>query len=237
MELPKIDLPTYDLLVPSLKKKYLFRPFTVREEKVLLIAAESKDTSEIIRATLQVVGNCSLDPALNVSKLPYFDIDYLFIALRAKSIGESIVVKFTCNHNGCGNIFPATLDISNVAMVYPDVPNKIEITSSKGMVLKYPDYTSMKQAASITNLLEAKLNLIVACIDYIYDKDQIFKRADFTDKELLEFVEGISEGTLRMIDKWIERFPTFHVAATETCEKCNYTHSIRYDKFSSFFLR
>jgi hypothetical protein len=241
MELPKIDLPTYEFTVPSLGKKYTFRPFTVKEERILLIASESKDIGEIIRSVLQVVGNCCLDPELNIAKLPYFDIDYLFIALRAKSIGEKIELKFSCNEtfNGdkCGNVFPVSLDITNIATVYPEVPDKVELVQNKGVKLKYPDYAGMKMAATMTNPMDAKLHLIAACVEYIYDKDQIFKAKDFTTEELLKFLEGMSEGSLRKVETWISNFPTFHVVASETCSKCGFHHTIKYDKFHTFFLR
>jgi T4 bacteriophage base plate protein len=240
MELPKIDLPIYWLTVPSKGEKYQFRPFLVKEEKLLLIAAESKDPNDIVQTTLQVVNNCCLEKDFDINKLPYFDIDYLFIALRAKSISETIELKFTCNNvvedHKCGNIFPVTLDIANVAMRTVDVESKIEISGTKGMKLRYPTYAEMKQASTKQLDMEKKIVLMSKCIEYIYDQDQIYNYKDYTDQELIDFIEGLTEGTYKRLEKWLENFPSFFIAATAPCDKCGFNHSISYDKFQSFFL-
>ena len=117
--LPKIDLPTYDLKLPSNGKEVTFRPFLVKEEKLLLMAAKSNDANEIIKTTKQVINNCIIEPSdLNVDTLPFFDVDCLFIAMRAKSVGESIKVNFVCQNSvenaKCGGKFEIAIDISNV---------------------------------------------------------------------------------------------------------------------------
>ena len=115
MALPKIELPAYDFTIPSSGKQIRVRPFTVKEEKMLLMAIESKAPSDIILTVKQVINNCILDGDLDVDKMPFFDIDYLFIFLRAKSVGETVAVKLTCNNvvddKPCGNEFMAEMDI------------------------------------------------------------------------------------------------------------------------------
>ena len=115
MALPKIDLPVYELKLPSNNKQVKIRPFLVREEKLLLMAVESNDESEIINTTKQVINNCLIDSDVNIDALPFFDVDYMFVFLRAKSVGDNVEVQLTCNNETpegiCGNRFPAMVDI------------------------------------------------------------------------------------------------------------------------------
>ena len=122
--LPKIDVPLYDIEIPSSKEKIKVRPFNVKEEKLLLMAMESKDVNEIVNTVKQVINNCIINGEVNIDKLPFFDIDFLFIFLRAKSIGESVEVNLTCNNEvdgkECGNRFPGVMNISNCEIVKPE---------------------------------------------------------------------------------------------------------------------
>jgi hypothetical protein len=151
--IPKITVPTYEVFLPSTGKPVKIRPFLVKEEKLLLMAIHSNDTDEIIKTTIQTVQNCVLDKKVDVSKLPFFDIDYLFIALRAKSIGESIEVRFTCNfidnNNVCGNTFKSEIDISN-CRIRKDESIGTEIPLGQGVTVKmrYPSYGEMKKISN-----------------------------------------------------------------------------------------
>lgn len=240
MGLPKIDVPTFDLTFPSNGQTVKARPFLVKEEKLLLMASESKDINEVINATIQVLNNCVLDEDINIEKLPFFDIDYLFIALRAKSVGENIEIRFTCNNivdgDTCNNIFPATLDISNCVIVKDDnVSDDIKVGEGKSVKLKYPTYRQMKLITSNDSDTDKKIRLIASCIEFIYDKDQIYSAKDHTKEELVEFVEGMTENNFKKMEAFIDNLPSFAVTAEATCDKCGFQHKLRYTNFERFF--
>lgn len=241
MALPKIDVPTYELTVPSTGKEIKIRPFSVKEEKLLLIALESKDQLEIVNTVKQVVNNCVMEGDFNVDKSPFFDVDYLFIALRAKSIGEKVGVKLTCNNvleNGdtCGNIFKAEMDIKNCEIIETEgVSNDIKLGGDKGVRMKYPGYGSMKKLDGGLEI-DRKIDLVINSIDFIYDKDGVYPARDTTKEELKEFIEGLTEENFRKLEAFVDNFPTFAVRLEATCDKCGFEHNVRYTDFADFFL-
>lgn len=237
MELPKIDVPIIELKLPSTGKTIKARPFLVKEEKLLLMAAQSKDSREIINATKQVINNCLIDK-IDVETLPFFDIDYLFIALRAKSVGEIVEVNFSCNNlvNGekCGGVFPVALDISNVTIEKSDIPDKFQVSNNMGVKLKYPTYTEMK-LANAANPLQAKLDLASSCIDYLYDDQSVYSSKDMQMQQIEQFIESLTQAQFREIENWIDNMPTFVLETEQVCPKCGFNHKIRYKDFTSFF--
>lgn len=241
MALPKIDLPIYDVKLPSSGKIIQIRPFLVREEKLLLMAVESDDTNEIINVTKQVINNCVVNNDINVETLPFFDVDYLFIALRAKSVGESIEVKFTCNNivNDvmCNNVFPANIDIANCEIVKDDtIKNMVSLGNNITLKMKYPNYTTMKSILENDTVLNKQLNILAGSIDQIIVGDKIHTSKDFTKQEILEFLEGLTKEQYNKAVEFIENFPSFVIRTTSKCTKCGYDHSLTYDEFTSFFV-
>ena len=234
MALPKIDLPIYDVKLPSSGKIVQIRPFLVREEKLLLMAVESDDTNEIINVTKQVINNCIVNNDVNVETLPFFDIDYLFIALRAKSVGESIEVKFTCNNMVndviCNNVFPANIDIANCEIVKDDtIKSMVDLGKNIKLKMKYPNYTTMKSILDTDTVLNKQLNILAGSIDQIIDGDKIHTTKDVTKQELLEFLEGLTKEQYNRAVEFIENFPSFVIDVNSKCTKCgfvpvSYTH-------------
>ena len=243
MALPKIDIPTYTLKLPSTGEELVVRPFLVKEEKLLLLAAESKDEEEIIRTTKQIITNCVISGDIDVDKLPFFDIDYLFIALRAKSIGESVDMRYTCNGideetgNQCGNKFDAKIDIGNVEVIYYNGTEK-EIALSGGVKLymKYPTYALMKAVAVENMPIEKKIVIMSGSIEKIVEKSSVYTSKDFTRDELKVFIEGLTQEDFKKLEKFVDAFPSFVVLSESKCNKCGFDHKIRYDDFSSFFF-
>ena len=241
MALPKIDLPIYDVKLPSSGKIVQIRPFLVREEKLLLMAVESDDTNEIINVTKQVINNCIVNNDVNVETLPFFDIDYLFIALRAKSVGESIEVKFTCNNMVndviCNNVFPANIDIANCEIVKDDtIKSMVDLGKNIKLKMKYPNYTTMKSILDTDTVLNKQLNILAGSIDQIIDGDKIHTTKDVTKQELLEFLEGLTKEQYNRAVEFIENFPSFAIRANAKCTKCGFEHNLTYNEFSSFFV-
>ena len=239
--LPKIDVPTYDFIIPSTQQTITVRPFSVKEEKLLLMAMESKEVDEIIRTVKQVLGNCVLKGEFNPDKLPFFDIDFMFIFLRAKSIGESIEVNLTCNNTlddgkTCGNIFPATMNISNCDIEKNEtISDDIKLSAQQGVKMKYPSYNQMKHIEA-GDEIDQKTNAIVNSIDYIYDAKGMYSWKDYSKEELKEFVEGLTEENYNKLQDFVDNFPKFVVKMEATCTKCGFHHNVRYSDFYDFFI-
>jgi len=240
MSLPKIDMPIYDLIIPSNKQEIKVRPFNVKEEKLLLMALQSKDANEIINTSQQVINNCIITKNVDITKLPFFDIDYMFIFLRAKSVGESVEVRLTCNNeteNGvCGNIFPADMDISKCDLLEnDDISDDVKFNTSSGVKMKYPSYATMKRI-EFGNEVDSKINIIINSIDMIYDKNGVYSSKDYSKEELKEFVEGLTEENFRKLENYVDNFPTFAVVLEKDCNNCGFHHKVRYTDFYDFFF-
>jgi hypothetical protein len=238
--LPKIDVPMYELALPSSGKTVRVRPFLVKEEKLLLIAVESKDQNTIIQTTKQIINNCLVDEDVSVDKLPFFDVDYLFIALRAKSIGETVAVNFICNifkeDKKCNTVFPVDIDISKCEIKKKeDITNIVKLTDRVSMKMKYPSYEVMKRFNESEDALTKKIKIIVASIDQIIDGDKVLASKDFSREELEQYVEGFTEEQFKKLEKYVDNFPSFVIKAQGKCPKCQFEHNLEYTDFTSFF--
>lgn len=237
--LPVIDLPTYELKIPSNGLMIKVRPFKVKEEKLLLIASESNDENDIINTTKQVIKNCIVSEDVDIEKLPFFDIDYIFIALRAKSVGESIDVNFTCNNiiNGqvCENIFPAKIDIANCRVINSINNMNIEIGRGITFRMKWPTYTALKSIVESSRDIDKELHIIAASIDSIVDKEKVYTTKDITKDELVAYIENLTQEQYVKLTDFIGNFPSFVVTSNATCDKCGYDHKLEYRNFESFF--
>jgi hypothetical protein len=240
MALPKIDLPVYELTIPSTGKVVKVRPFTVKEEKLLLMALESKVASDIITTVKQVINNCLVSGEIDVEKLPFFDVDYIFIFLRAKSVGESVTVNLTCHNvlkdgNECGNRFPSEMDIAKTETINKETNADIRLNATSGVKMRYPNYGIMRKIESLPEM-EQRTEIIIASIDYIYDKKGMYSYKDYTKEELKEFVEGLTEENYNKLIEWIDNFPTVATVMEATCDKCGFEHKVRYTEFFDFFM-
>lgn len=239
MALPKIELPIYDLTIPSTEKVIQIRPFKVKEEKLLLIAAESNDPDEMINATKQVVNNCIITEKVEIDKLTFFDIDYIFIVLRAKSVGDKIAMKYTCNavveeDKICGGSFDAEFDISNVKVIKNDDNMKIDLGNIT-MKMKYPNYTVMKAISDKDSVIDKKIKLIAACVDMVTQGDKVYTRKDFTEKEMINFIENLTENQYKKLEIFIDDLPYFIVRLEKDCPKCGFHHVMEYNDLTDFF--
>lgn len=237
----QLDLPTYEVKLPSTGKKVKIRPFTVKEEKLLLIALESNEEKDIIETTKQVIKNCIVSEPLDLEKLPFFDVDYLFIALRAKSVGDNVDVKFRCEaaYNGtkCAAVFPVKIDISNAKIKKDDdIKMDIPISGKYTIKMKYPSYTDVKSVLDNESILDKKVSLVASSIAYIVDGDNVHKASEMTRSALLQFVEGLTNEQFRKLEYFVDNYPTFVVEADAQCPNCGFQHHIEYKDFTSFFV-
>ena len=240
--LPKIDIPIYETNLISNGNLIRFRPFLVKEQKLFLMASESEDQKETINTIKQVLRNCILDD-IDVDKMATFDIEYLFLQLRARSVGEVVNLRFTCNNTSkdnetekCGNT--VQIDV-NVLDVKPEINsehnNKIEITDKIGIVLKYPTFGAVDIMDINTQDMEQILNVIISCVDYIYDDEQIYYGKDTSKEELREFIENLRQPDLEKISQFFNTLPKMKKELEFNCNKCGYKEILHLEGIQSFF--
>jgi inorganic pyrophosphatase len=243
--LPKIDVPIYELELISTGEKIKFRPFTVKEEKLFLMAAETDEVKTVLDVTKQIINNCVLND-IDVEELPTFDIENLFLNLRSKSIGEVIVLKYKCNNNildeekkeekVCGNLVQINLDLNEIKPTHDEKHNKkIEIDETIGIVMKYPNMKTIEKF-DISNEMESTIKTIISCIDYIYDKENIYYAKDTPKEELIEFIESLQTRDLQKIKNFFDTFPKLQKEILFKCNKCNYEEKLLVEGIESFFV-
>lgn len=205
MPLPKIDQPLFDMTVPSTGKKITFRPFLVKEEKILLIAQQSGNDTEIIRAMKQILSNC-IQEDLDIDSLAIFDLEYMFLKLRSKSVNN--VVKLSYRDNEDDKVYDFEIDLDMIEIEMPDkINSKIEITDKVGLTMKYPTASITDRMREFDNEVDLMTFFIVNCIDTIYDEDNLYVTDDFSEEEIAEFLDGLDVKTFEKIREFFESIP------------------------------
>ena len=219
MPLPKIATPRYELELPSTEETITYRPFLVKEEKVLVIALESEDTKQITNAIKTVIQSCIITKGIKVEKLPTFDIEYLFLNIRGKSVGEEIEVNIICPDDGKTQV-PVTIDLDDIQIQKNENHKKqIKIDESIMMEMKYPSLDQFIQNNfdfSDKNVMDQSFELISTCIDKIYTEDEVWAAADCSKKEIKEFVESMNSTQFKDIEKFFETMPKLSHSITVT---------------------
>jgi len=244
MNLPfKIDVPTFDVTLPSNGRVVKCRPYLVKEEKILLIAAESGETGDILNAISQIIQNCVLEDKFSVEDLPLVDTDYLFINLRAKAVGDTVDVEFRCNHLITENeasvmcnqnlLIPITL--SNVGVVNKEKMSNKMMLGKIGVVLRYPTFKSSKLAEKAKTDLDKSIKIIASCIVDFYDDNQVFPTKDIPFEEVCSFVENLPTVEFAKLKKWIDNVPHLDIHVEKTCPKCGFQHDVHSEDVLSFF--
>ena len=206
MSLPKISYPTYTIKVPSTKKNVKFRPFLVKEEKLLLMAKESENNSDILLSIKQIVNNCCLDENFDNEKMTIFDLEYIFIKLRAFSVDNIVKVSYKDEEDGQNYEFE--VDLNAVEVEFPEKnENNIKISDTFGILMKYPS-ASLYEDKDFLNLDKDYLfELIVRCIDKIYEGDNVFEAKNYTMKHLGDFLENLDSKTFVSVQEFLMNSP------------------------------
>jgi len=229
MALPSIATPTYELSLPSSKKKIKYRPFLVKEEKILLLATQSEDAKDVEEAVKTIVKSCVLS-RIKIDDLTSFDLEYLFLNIRAQSVGEEVAMKITCDDDGTTKV-DYTVDLTEVQVTFPkDHSNKIELTDNVGMIMRYPgmkefvNYTMMGQNPDDPDEI---FGVIAKCIDQIYEGDEVYDDSTTTMKEKVQFVEGLTQKQFESVQAFFNTMPTlrheFKVTNPNTGVESSYT--------------
>ena len=205
MSLPKIASPTYELTVPSSKETVKFRPFLVKEEKLLLLANESDDDVEMINSIRQIITNCTFEK-LNVDELALFDLEYVFLKIRSKSVGEVVNLKLLCEDDG-ETYADVSINLDEVNVVWNDEhTDHIELTDDIGLMMRYPQF-DLINLGSGGGETEYIFKMIKNCINQVYEGDTVHERADFTDKDLDAFIESLTSEHFQKLQVFFETMP------------------------------
>jgi hypothetical protein len=241
--LPKIDVPIYDVQLPLTKKKIRYRPFLVKEEKLLMMAMEANDIKGVTTTIKQIVNNCILDE-VDVEKLPVTDIEFLFLQLRARSVSEIVELSYKCNNTlkddegnekTCNHIVKFDFNIFDIKPAFDEKhTNKIELSPELGVVMRYPTFESIELIED-GNDVSKVFSILTTCVDYIYDKDNIYYAKDVTAEELNEFIDGMTRDQFEKVKDFFDTMPKLKKNIDFKCGKCGYSENIEIEGIQNFF--
>jgi hypothetical protein len=238
MPLPKISTPTYELDLPSTGETIQYRPFLVREEKLLVLALESENMKEISTAIKTVIKNCILSKGVKIESLPTFDIEYLFLNIRGKSVGEEIEVNVICPDDEDITV-PVTISVDDIKVVKNKDHNKqIEVDDSIMMEMKYPSleqFIKNNFDFSGSNLMDQSFDLVASCIDKIYQGDEVWSSSDVTQKELIDFLDQMNAAQFQQIEKFFETMPKLSHTVKIKNPKSGVESEVVLEGLSNFF--
>ena len=233
MTLPTMNIPTYELEVPSTKKKLAYRPFLVKEEKILLMAMEEEKETQLNRALKQVVNNCTFEK-IKVDKLPLFDLEYIFLRIRAKSVGEVTKLSLLCQDDG-ETYVPVEIDLEEIEVEFQEGhTTKIELTEDVGIIMSYPtfEFLDLNIADADVNTL---FNLIGNSIHQIYEGETVHERADFNKKELKTFLESLTSEQFKKVQNFFETMPRLRHTIEIENPKTKVKNSVTLEGLQAFF--
>ena len=238
MPLPKIATPTYELELPSTGETIKYRPFLVKEEKLLVLALESEDTKQITNAIKAVLKSCIQTKGIKIETLPTFDIEYLFLNIRGKSVGEEIEVNVICPDDEETQV-PVSINIDQIQIqVTDDHDNKIQLDDNLMMEMKYPsleEFIKNNFDFKETNQMDQSFALIASCIDKIYNEEEVWATADFTKKEVNEFLEQMNSSQFKDIENFFETMPKLSHTIKVINPKTKVKSDVILEGLASFF--
>jgi len=234
MALPQLDAVRYTTELPVSKKKVDYRPFLVKEQKLLLIAMESEDDTTIQTSILDLLEACVYNNEdINLNTLPMADVEYLFLQIRIKSAGETADILLPCDcHEEA--MTPIQVDLRNAVLNRTEINNNINITDTIGIILTYPSLSSVKNVSGDINTNEM-FSMIEDCVESIYDGDEVHTKDDFDSKELKEFIESLTTDQFEKVQKFFEDMPRLVNKVTYNCNECDKYHERDLEGISDFF--
>jgi hypothetical protein len=240
MALPKIDAPTYELELPLSKKKIQFRPFLVKEQKNLMMAMESDDKETIERNIRQVLNNCTITENINIDELPVIDIEYYFINLRARSIGEIVENKYVCtnevNDKQCGNKMETSFNLLDIKVEFSENNKEvIQITDKISIKMKYPEFSLVQKLKNKESAVDVAFEVMMDSVEWIFDGEQYYHAHETPREELLQFIESLNQEQFSKMEQFFENLPRMNKKIEIKCSKCGFDHSINMEGLESFF--
>jgi len=239
MPLPKISTPSYELVIPSNKKKIKFRPFLVKEEKVLIIAMESQDNKQIANAIKDVLSACILTRGVKINDLSTFDIEYLFLNIRGKSVGEEVEVMITCPDDGETQV-PAVINLDDIKVQVNDKHSQdIVLDGEYTLRMKYPsmeEFIKTNFSSDGEVAVDDTFKLIASCVEQVYSEEESWAGADCTKKELSDFVESLNSKQFKDIERFFDTMPKLSHTVKVTNPKTKKENEVVLEGLQSFFV-
>ena len=239
MALPKLDTPKHSCILPSNGQMVEFRPFLVGEQKMLLIAQESENKNDIIREMMRLIDTCTDN--VDVRKLPSIDIEFLFLQLRIKSIGETSKVTINCEDENCEGDNDITLDLESAKVIEPEekISPIVKLTNNVSIELQYPSYSMMQNLILNPDTGEIPTSemfkIISKCVVSVIDGDEVLGREDFTEKELTSFIDSMSSLMFNDVQKFFDSSPKIVIEHDYTCSVCEQNSHLKLEGLGSFF--
>ena len=237
MPLPKISTPTYELVLPSSNKKIKYRPFLVKEEKILIIALESQDQKQIANAVKNIIASCILSRGIKVEKLSTFDIEYLFLNIRGKSVGEDIEVMVTCPDDEKTQV-PMSINIDSIQVKKSDEHSPdIKLDDQFTLRMRYPSLSEfIKSNFTMDDMkVDDTFELIASCVDQVYSEEESWTQEDCTKKELTNFIEQLNSSQFKEIEKFFDTMPKLSHTVKVKNPNTNVESEIVIEGLQSFF--
>lgn len=244
MALPKLDVPIFEMKLLSNDRQINFRPFLVKEQKLLLMINESEDGKDVVKMVKQIVQNCILSD-INVDSLPIFDLEYIFLNLRARSVGEIVKLQYKCNNLvkndndedvTCNSMEKFEIDLTKInPTVEKNHDKKIMFSENIGVVMKYPTFDDL-QTIEATKEDTIVYELICKCMDYIFDSENIYYIKDYSKEELIDFIDNLQQKDLEKIQNFFNSTPKIRHTVNFKCRKCDYKEDIVLEGLQNFFV-
>ena len=233
MALPQLNVPKYELTVPSTGKTVRYRPYLVKEEKLLMIAMEAQDERQMIGAIKDLIANCT-DNEVNINKSKMFDLEYIFPTIRNKSVGESTKIKIPCEK--CETSVEVDVDLETGLKVSEGRDKKIPLTADTGLIMKYP---SIDDYMDISNSTDSEIDkifkLIIRSIETIYSGDEVFDASTHSEKELTDFIESLDSSQFIIVKDFFDNMPQASIDVEYTCTSCGHDHKMELKGMANFF--
>ena len=237
MALPSVETPTYEIRLHSVDRPIKYRPFLVKEEKILLTALEGGETKDIVQATKQIIKNCVLDEDIDTHKLPSFDVEYLFLNLRARSVGDIVTIgmKHPDPNHPCDGVTAVEINCNDIKIHVPEEINSlVKLTDKVSVQLNFPDIDKMTRPQEESQM-DSIFHITKACITGIYDGDEFHDIKNSTDKEVEDFIYSLNQEQFGKIVQFFNTMPKLRHEVTSTCEKCGKSDSVVLEGLQSFF--
>lgn len=235
--LPSIDTPTYELTLPISKIKTKYRPFLVKEQKILLMAIQSDDSKFTQDNIKQIIKNCCLSE-INIDELSSTDIEYFFLQLRARSIGEILEAKYRCENivdgESCKNLMAVNINLLDIAVDTSNYTDIVKITESIGIKLRCPNFKTLEILQKNEDVVNKAFDIVKNCIEYIFDENNFYYRNEYSDKELDEFMDSLSVDKFKQIENFFNNIPKLSKDVDVKCSKCGYEHKIHLEGLQNF---
>ena len=238
MALPQLNLIKYDMTIPSTGQEIKYRPFVVREEKVLLTAIESDDAQQISNAMRDIVEVCTFKE-VDVKALAMFDLELIFLKLRAASVGENAEVALTCSNEECKHQNPVKINLAEVELKGdPKAAAVVQITDTVGVSLKYPTVLKVEDTLKASKPeagIDIAIAMIAASIESIHDADSVYPASESTAQELVDFIESLNKEQFTKVQEFFDNFPKLKEDVEFTCEKCKTVNNVTLEGLNDFF--